>query len=132
MSDGLVIAVTIAVCAPLYAVTTWVLAKGAMAWADAIQRTHQARGVGVQADIAEATDAALAKTAADDEERRRVARAAHTPPSDDELAEAILLERAERRMRERIVGHDSEPEYTTLGNEGIPEEEPIPSVGMYR
>lgn len=110
------IAAAVVITAPFYGAAVWLLAKGARGWSKAIDAAHRARYAGIQADVAQAADAALTET------RERKPRADYTPPTDEEVAEAIKLERTEQqRSYERVTR-----EYTTEGNELG--EEPVPPI----
>ena len=97
-----------------------VVAIGARVWADAIAAAHRARAHAVEANNTEWTTG-HAHDAIDDQAQSRIQAVA---PTDEELEEIILSERYARN------GHAEE--YTTLGNEGIEEEPPIPPGGLYR
>jgi len=114
MSDPIIIAIALAVFAPLYAVTTWINVKGAQGWADATAAVHRARSHGYEADATQET-VTQAADALDDLNERRAFR---PPPSEEELLDFVRAER--------------EQEYTTDKNAGIAEPEGDGMNGVYK
>lgn len=109
-----------------------VLGVGAWVWSRAIGQAHQARYNAVQATILQQGSDVVDHLQEDAEERR--ARIAYVPPTEDELREAVLAERAAERVRARVeasAAREQQPEFTTQGNEGIEEQPPIPEGGLY-
>ena len=115
MLNAVVIVAGLLVCVLLTGLIVCVAALGARMWADAAAATHRARAHGAEADATEVT-VQVANDAVD-EIHERTSRGDYRPTSDEDLLEQIVAERGE---------------YTTAGNEGIEEQEPIPSGGFYR
>lgn len=99
-----------------------ICALGAWSWSKAIAAAHQAHANKLH--VQETRDTITSANDAVEEVRQR-ARGDWQPPSDDDLREAILASRGNGAAPEQM-------EFTTLGNEGIEESEPIPSGGFYR
>lgn len=100
-----------------------VVALGAWSWSNATAAAHRAHSHGLQ--VQDTRDTIAAANDAVDEVRER-ARGDWVPPTDSELVDAIIASRAAKG------GSGTQMEFTTLGNEGIEETEPIPSGGFYR
>src|SRR5579875_3294893 len=81
-----VIAVVVGL-APVYAVTVWVLARGAKAWSEALEAVHQARQTETLTDASVSADQALRDVGS---VRRR---GYYREPTHDELIETIKAER---------------------------------------
>lgn len=113
-------AIAVLGAAILFVCGVGVLALGARGWAYAIADAHRAESHGVELGERKTTYQ-QAHDAVEELEQRR-ARAEHDVPSDEELMQAVLAERARQ-------GRD---EYDTLSNEGIEPEPPIPEGGFYK
>jgi hypothetical protein len=122
--EAATLGIAIVGAAALFCVGVVVLGVGAWWFAKAVQAAHTARAHSQQADdLARITQGAEAVI----EDVRKDAgnfTPAWTRPTDAELEEYILASRN---------GHAKyEPDYTTEGNEAIPEKPPIGGGGMYR
>jgi hypothetical protein len=125
----------IAACVLFLAVVLFVIALVVIAFAaklfmQAVQQAHTARAHGAQADeTQQATEQAETAVAEIKEKFLPLDNPAARPfdrAADNELREIILA----GRHRNGRVTHDEE--FTTEGNEGIPETPPIFGGGMYR
>lgn len=90
---------------------------GALAWANAIAAAYRAHAHRLQLHASE-TAAEAVEEAAQAAQARRPPRAPYVPPTEAEIRASILAAREDR-------------EYTTHGNEGVPESPPIPPGGLY-
>lgn len=119
MSEAIAIAFGFAILALLFMGGVVVLGLGAWAWGNAIAAAHRARAHGLTADaqqvVHESARDALGEI---DDRRREFGGEDYRPPADNELVEAILAARNGSTNDDRDI--------TTIGNEGIEEEPPIP------
>jgi alkylation response protein AidB-like acyl-CoA dehydrogenase len=90
----------------------------ALTWANAIAAAYRAHAHRLQLHASEAA-AEVVEEAAQAAQAQRPPRAPYVPPTEAEIRASILAAREDR-------------EYTTHGNENIPETPPIPPGGLYR
>jgi hypothetical protein len=112
----------------MLAFVLFVTVMGARGWAEAIAALHKARAHGAQADAEEsilhqASDAVekIREVHSDGGSRHRPP---YDAPSEEDLRAALLAQ--------RLANAEEDREYTTHGNEGIPDQAPIPGGGFYR
>lgn len=124
MIEPIIADVLLVVAALVVVLAAVACAWGALIWSKAIDTLQQARMHAVAANASQRT---LDETnrAIDDLNDRMPPRADYVPPSEDEIREELRRQRADARAEEQ-------PEYTTLGNEGVEEAPPIPPGGFYR
>ncbi|MGB8966836.1 MAG: hypothetical protein WCB99_14465 [Candidatus Cybelea sp.] len=87
MAIELYVLLVVAFATFVLAATPWVLARGALAWSDAIAAQHRARAHGIEADMQNET----IETARAAAERVMTGR---PPPTPEQIREAILAQRA--------------------------------------
>lgn len=80
--------VTSVAAAAIICSSVWILARGAVAWSNAISAVHQARAHGIEADMQRDT-IEQARAAVD-----RAYSGGRPPPTPDEIREAIFRQRA--------------------------------------
>ncbi len=112
----------------ILAIVLFVAVMGARGWAEAIAALHKARAHGVQADAEEAILRQASDAVEKIQEVPGVPGSRHRPPydapSEEDLRASLLAQ--------RLANAEENREYTTHGNEGYPDHEPIPGGGFYR
>jgi len=124
--------ICICIAVVLMVAATFVLALGARTWSDATASAARARAHLVQADSEEiiAREAITAVDKTEQEQQTRRARADWKPPTDEELLQTVLVERAIAAGANGRVHNDEE--ITTDRNAGVEPERNAFDGRMYR
>jgi hypothetical protein len=115
----------------LFAFSVAILGVGAHWFGRAVREAHTARAHAAQADETQDTVAQATAALAHIDETPQASsldnpvNRPYERPTDADLMAALIARRNGR-------AYPNEDEFTTEGNEGIPETPPIPETGMYR
>jgi hypothetical protein len=114
----------------LFAFSVAILGVGAHWFGRAVREAHTARAHAAQADETQETVATSREALAALEEPHvslddNPVNRAYARPTDADIMASVIAGRNGKR-------YPNEDEFTTEGNEGIPETPPIPDGGMYR